>query len=177
MYVCVCMIDPHMILRKQTQPSRSKEGPPPLLLWIGRVQYFSSQVSAHTSGHRTIDFQKYFPGTLTLNGLSAGTRCFMLVYLFARIICQWFLFTAGASYTVLSPDKDTTIGNLLNIMLVDNFEDVVCATLLPKGTKCLMTDVVFGHAIIHGAVLDTLVVDDEEADKENDELVADRVQS
>lgn len=70
----------------------------------------------------------------------------MLLFLSFRLICQWFLFSAGAAYTILSPDRDSTIGNLLNIMLVDNFEDIITATLLPTATVSLMGNVLLGHA-------------------------------
>ena len=55
----------------------------------------------------------------------------------------------GFTYTQLSPDLDTTLGNLLNILLISGVEDMIVCVLLPVPVANLMQHVKLGNRQFH----------------------------
>ena len=100
--------------------------------------------------------------TTNIDALSTGTRVFLVLIIVIRLIVAWIFFCVGFTYTQLSPDLDSTLGNLLNILLISALEDMVVAILLPVPVTNLMAHVKLGNKQFHYSFEDAI---DEDVDK------------
>lgn len=85
------------------------------------------------------------PANTLIEALSPGTRIFLMLYVLLRFVVVWILYCVGFVYLFLSPDLVTSLGNLLNILLIDGIEYLVVSSMLAIPTRNLMQHVKLGR--------------------------------